>query len=51
LILSLADAGKLDKTALERLGARAVTRSDGGRVHLLVDQADAAGISALLQPA
>ena len=44
LILSLADAGKLDKTALERLGARAVTRSDGGRVHLLVDQADAAGI-------
>ncbi|MFL6737499.1 MAG: N-acetylglucosamine-specific PTS transporter subunit IIBC [Sphingomonas sp.] len=51
LILSLADAARLDKEALKRLGARAVERSDGGRIHLLVDEAQAAGIAALLQPA
>ena len=51
LILSLADAGKLDRPALERLGARAMTRSDSGRVHLLLDPAAAVGVAALLQPA
>ena len=51
LILSVADEGKLDETALKRLGARAVTRSEGGRIHLLLDQSEAEGVAALLQPA
>jgi PTS system N-acetylglucosamine-specific IIC component len=51
LILSVADAAKLDETALERLGARAVTRSDGGRVHVLLDEATAESVAAALQPA
>jgi PTS system N-acetylglucosamine-specific IIC component len=51
LILSLVDAAKVDEPALLRLGARAVTRSDGGRVHLLLDQGDAESVAASLQPA
>ena len=50
LILGLADAAKLDSDALRRLGARAVSRSNGGRIHLLLDQAEATGVAALLQP-
>ena len=33
-IVRLADAAKLDEAALKRLGARAIMRSGGGRVHL-----------------
>ncbi|MGE5562048.1 MAG: N-acetylglucosamine-specific PTS transporter subunit IIBC [Bacillota bacterium] len=51
LILSLADAGKLDAAALRQLGVRAVARSDGGRVHLLVDEPTAESVAAALQPA
>lgn len=48
LILRLADAAKLDPAALERLGARAITRSSGGRVHLLLDEAAAEQAAAAL---
>jgi PTS system N-acetylglucosamine-specific IIC component len=51
LILSLADPGKLDEAALMRLGARAVTRTGGGRVHVLLDEATAERMSGALQPA
>jgi PTS system N-acetylglucosamine-specific IIC component len=51
LILSIADADRLNEAALKRLGARAVTRSDGGRVHLLLDEPTAEGVAAALQPA
>jgi PTS system N-acetylglucosamine-specific IIC component len=51
LIFGLADAGKLDEPALKRLGARAVTRSDGGRIHVLLDPAAAESVVAALQPA
>jgi PTS system N-acetylglucosamine-specific IIC component len=48
LILRLADAAKLNPAALERLGARAITRSSGGRVHLLLDEAAAEQAAAAL---
>ena len=48
LILRLADAAKLDEAALKRLGARAVTRSEGGRVHVLLDEPAAEGVAAAL---
>jgi N-acetylglucosamine PTS system EIICBA or EIICB component len=51
LILTLADAGKLDESALKSLGARAVTRSAGGRVHVLLDRLSAESVAAALQPA
>lgn len=51
VILSVADAAKLDERALKRLGARAVTRTDGGRIHLLLDEQTAEGVAAALQPA
>jgi PTS system N-acetylglucosamine-specific IIC component len=51
LILRLADSTKLDEAALKRLGARAVARSNGGRVHVLLNEASAEGAAAALQPA
>ena len=51
LILRLSDAAKLDEAALKRLGARAVTRSEGGRAHVLLDEPTAEGVAAALQPA
>jgi PTS system N-acetylglucosamine-specific IIC component len=51
LILSLADPAKLDEASLKRLGARAVTRSAGGRVHILLDQPTAEAVAGALQPA
>jgi N-acetylglucosamine PTS system EIICBA or EIICB component len=51
LILCVADAGKLDEAALKNLGARAVARSDGGRVHVLLDEPMAESVIAALQPA
>jgi PTS system N-acetylglucosamine-specific IIC component len=51
LILRLADAARLDRAALERLGARAVTRSESGRVHVLLDEPTAERVAAALQPA
>ena len=50
LILSLADSAKLDETALKKLGVRAFARPEGGRVHLLLDDATAAAVAAALQP-
>jgi phosphotransferase system IIB component len=47
LILRLADPARLDEEALKRLGARAVTRSDNGLIHLLLDQATATRVTAL----
>ena len=51
LIVNLTDAAKLDQGALKRLGARAVVRSAGGRIHLLTDELTAASVLAELQPA
>jgi PTS system N-acetylglucosamine-specific IIC component len=51
LILRLGDADKLDEPALKRLGARAVVRSAGGRLHLLVDETTAASLRQQFQPA
>ena len=51
LIVGLADAGKVDEAALKRLGARAITHSAGGRVHVLLDEPTAEGVAAALQPA
>ena len=48
LIVRLADPAKLDESALRRLGARAITRSDGGRVHVLLDEPTAEGVAAAL---
>jgi len=48
LILRLADASKLDEAAVKRLGAHAVARSSGGRVHLLLDEAAAERAAAAL---
>jgi PTS system N-acetylglucosamine-specific IIC component len=51
LIVSLADPDKLDDAALKALGARAVTRSAGGLVHVLLDQATAESAIFSLQQA
>jgi phosphotransferase system IIB component len=51
LIVRLADPAELDEAALKRLGARAVTRSNGGRVHVLLDEPTAESVAAALQPA
>ena len=50
LIVSLANPDKLDDAALKALGARAVTRSVGGLVHVLLDQPTAESAAASLQP-
>ena len=47
LILKLRDPATIDEVALTQLGARAVTRGDGGLVHLLLDEATAAEVAAL----
>ena len=51
LILRLAEASKLDETALKGLGARAVVTSAGGRVHLLLDEATAGSVAGQLAAA
>jgi PTS system N-acetylglucosamine-specific IIC component len=51
LILRLTDPAKLDEAAVKQLGARAVTRSEGGLIHVLLDAADAESAAAALQPA
>ncbi|MBV9527517.1 N-acetylglucosamine-specific PTS transporter subunit IIBC [Sphingomonas sp.] len=51
LIVGLGDGATVDDAALNRLGARAVVRSEGGRLHILADEATAAGVAAALQPA
>jgi len=51
LILGIADAAKLDESALKRLGARAVRRTEQGRVHVLLDASTAEAVAASLQPA
>jgi PTS system N-acetylglucosamine-specific IIC component len=51
LILLLTDPQRMNESALKQLGARAVTRSDGGRVHVLLDEASAERVAAALQPA
>jgi PTS system N-acetylglucosamine-specific IIC component len=51
LILRLTDPAKADEAALKRLGARAFTQSDGGSVHVLLDEPTAEGVAAALQPA
>jgi PTS system N-acetylglucosamine-specific IIC component len=51
LIVSIADAAKLDEAALRKLGARAVTPARGGRIHVLLDEMTAQGVAAALQPA
>jgi PTS system N-acetylglucosamine-specific IIC component len=51
LVVRLADPARLDEAALKRLGARAVARSDGGSVHILLDQATAAQVAAAPRPA
>jgi PTS system N-acetylglucosamine-specific IIC component len=48
LILLLTDPQRIDESALKQLGARAVTRSDGGRVHVLLDGASAERVAAAL---
>lgn len=51
LIVSLADPHMLDASALKALGARSVSRSAGGLVHVLLDQPTADSAAASLQPA
>ena len=51
LIVRLGDETNFDEAALKRLGARAVVRSEGGRVHLLADEATADALIAALRPA
>jgi PTS system N-acetylglucosamine-specific IIC component len=51
LIVRLTDPAKLDEAAVKALGARAVTRSEGGLIHVLLDTADAESAAAALQPA
>jgi len=51
LIVSLADATKVDAAALTRLGARAVVESGGGRLHILLDEPTAESVSRQLATA
>lgn len=51
LVVRLADVAKLDEPALKRLGARAVVRSEGGRVHVLLDETTGDQVAAAVQPA
>ena len=47
LILKLREPSAIDEAALTQLGARAVTRGNGGLIHLLLDEATAAEVAAL----
>jgi PTS system N-acetylglucosamine-specific IIC component len=51
LILRLVDAAMLDRSALDKLGAHAVTRSPGGLVHVILDEPTATRVAAALAPA
>ena len=51
LIVSLTDSAAADEQELRKLGARAVTKSAGGRIHVLLDEFAAQGVAAALQPA
>jgi PTS system N-acetylglucosamine-specific IIC component len=51
LILLLTDPQRVNESTLKQLGARAVGRSEGGRVHVLLDEASAERVAAALQPA
>jgi PTS system N-acetylglucosamine-specific IIC component len=46
LIMRVRDAADVDEKALASLGARAVARSDGGRIHVLLDEPTAASVAA-----
>jgi PTS system N-acetylglucosamine-specific IIC component len=46
LIMRVRDAADVDEKALASLGARAVARSDGGRIHVLLDEPVAASVAA-----
>ena len=46
LIMRVRDAADVDEKALASLGARAVARSDGGRIHVLLDESTAASVAA-----
>jgi PTS system N-acetylglucosamine-specific IIC component len=46
LIMRVRDAADVDEKALASLGARAVARSDGGRIHVLLDESPAASVAA-----
>ncbi len=48
LIARLADPGKVDETALGALGARSVSWSEGGRLHVLLDEPTAGRVAAEL---
>ena len=51
LIVSLTHSAAADEQELRKLGARAVTKSAGGRIHVLLDEFAAQGVAAALQPA
>jgi PTS system N-acetylglucosamine-specific IIC component len=51
LIVQLADAAKVDEGEMRKLGAHAVTRSAGGLVHVILDEADASRVAAALSAA
>jgi PTS system N-acetylglucosamine-specific IIC component len=51
LILRLVDAAKLNRAALEKLGAHAVSKSPGGLVHVILDEPTATRVAAALDPA
>ena len=51
LIIGVEDASKLDEAALKGLGARAVTRTAGGLIHLLLDEPTTERAAAALRPA
>ena len=46
LIMRLKDASGIDDQELKELGARAVVKSPGGRIHLLLDEKSAASVAA-----
>jgi PTS system N-acetylglucosamine-specific IIC component len=46
LVMRLRDGGDLDEQALKSLGARAIARSDGGRIHVLLNESTAASVAA-----
>ena len=46
LIMRFADVARLDERALKSLGARAIVRSEVGRVHILTDEPTAASVAA-----
>jgi PTS system N-acetylglucosamine-specific IIC component len=46
LIMRVRDAADVDEKALASLGARAVARSDRGRIHVLLDEPTAASVAA-----